>query len=523
MVVLGVLIFVHELGHFVMAKRAGVLVEKFSFGFGPRLFGLRIGETNYCVSAIPLGGYVKMAGQEDMPGTDDSEQVPEERKFTSKSISQRAGILVAGPLMNLVLGFVIFILLMIVGQEIEQWLLDTRIGTVTEDSPAESAGLRANDKVLSIDGKLVTKWQDLAMASLLNAEREMSLQIERDGRIMEFRVWSRDFDGSGQPRMGIKPLVPAIMGEPMEGKPAYAAGLQKGDTIVSINGVPVGMNKTRRITGESAGKPLEYEIERNGARFSKLMTPVAVGDIDQMIVVGGRVEAVQMDFAKDTGILPGHEIRFINTMAVGPQDVEELLVNSPNSKLILGMYRPPTMLFGILPLGEGEEYSAEIETGQRGMIGVPLYPSPDVPMPKVLVRYSIIEAIPRGIAEGWSAFAMSLHSLKLILTRRVSSKALGGPVLIYQMTQEAAREGIGWLTKLIGVISIYLCIFNLLPLPVLDGGHVAFLIVEKIRKKPVDERVQEVLQYVGIALVLALFLFITYNDILRSVGNRFMK
>jgi regulator of sigma E protease len=501
------------------------LVERFSFGFGPRLFGVKIGETDYCVSAILVGGYVKMAGHEDVPGSDESEKVPEERKFTSKTIPQRAGIFVAGPLMNLVLGFVVFIGLMMVGQEVEEFFLDTRIGAVEKGSPAETAGLKPNDRVLSINGKRVTKWQELVMAALVNAEREMTYQVERDGRTMEFRVWSRDFDGRGQPRAGIAPFVPAMIGEPTEGKPAHAAGLQKGDTIVSINGVPVGTSETRVMTRESIGKPLEYEIERDGTRFKTVITPAGVGEIDpaQMVLAKGRVLAINKDFGKEKGILFGDEVRFISNEAVEPDEVEKMILNSPNAKLVFRMYRPPFRLFRIIPLGAAMEYSVEIETQQRGMIGVPLWPSRDVPMPKVLVRYNVIKAIPQGIAEGWSAFSTSLQSVKLILTRRVSTKALGGPVLIYQMTQDAAREGIGWLVKLVGVISIYFCIFNLLPLPVLDGGHVALLIVEKIRKRPVDEKVQEVLQYVGIALFITLFLFITYNDVLRLIARRFVQ
>ncbi len=524
LIVIGVLIFVHEFGHFIMAKRAGVLVERFSFGFGPRLFGVKIGETDYCLSAIPAGGYVKMAGHEDVPGSDESEKVPEERKFTSKTISQRAGIFVAGPLMNLALGFLVFIVLMMVGQEVEEFFLDTRIGAVEEGSPAESAGLKQNDRVLSINGKRVTKWQDLAMAAVVNAEREMTYQIERDGRTMEFRVLSSDFDQTGHPRAGIAPFVPAIIGEPMEGKPAHAAGLQKGDTIVTINGVSVGTSAMSVITREGFGKPLEYEIERDGTRLKTMITPIAVGEIDpeQMIVAKGRVLATNKDFGKETGIRYGDEIRFIDNVAVGPDEVIGVIQSNPNSKLVLGMYRPPMRLF-IIPLGASKEYTVEIETQQRGMIGVPLWPTRDVPMPKVLVRYNVIKAIPQGIAEGWSAFSTSLQSVKLIVTRRVSTKALGGPVLIYKMTQDAAREGIGWLVKLVGVISIYFCIFNLLPLPVLDGGHVALLIVEKIRKRPVDEKVQEVLQYVGIALFITFFLFITYNDILRLISRRFVQ
>ncbi len=521
-IVVGILIFVHELGHFLMAKRTGVLVQRFSFGFGPRLFGVKRGETDYCVSAIPFGGYVKMAGQEDVPGTDDAMGVPEERKFSSKTVWQRMKIIVAGPLMNLVLGFVIFVLLMVIGQEVPTWWFDTTIGAVEPGSPAEQAGLRPNDKVMSINGKSVTKWQDLVLAALLNAEREMTLGIERDGEPMSFRVRSADFDDSGRPRMGIEPFERAIIGTPNEGMPAADAGLQKGDVIVAVNGAPVGKAKMSRITSESIGKPLEYEIERDGTRLKRTITPVAVGTIKHMEIVNGRVDIIQRDFAKETEILPGDEIRSINGVPVEPDDVQRIIMENPVSTLTLGIHRPPRKLFKVVPLHGSKDFSVEVEVQQRGVIGVPLA-GPDVPQPTILVRYNLIQAIPRGIAEGWSTFITSAYTVKLILTRRVSTKALGGPVAIYRMTQEVAREGIDWLMKFVGLISIYLSIFNLLPIPVLDGGHVVFLAIEGIRRRPVDMKYQEMLQYVGVALVLILFLYITYNDIMRIVGEQFLR
>ena len=521
-IVVGVLIFVHELGHFLVAKRAGVLVHKFSFGFGPRLFGVKRGETDYCVSAILFGGYVKMAGQEDVPGTDDATGVPEERKFSSKTVAQRMAIIVAGPLMNLVLGLVIFIVLMVVGQEVPEWWFDTRIGAVEPGSPAEEAGLRPNDTVVSINGKPVTKWQDLVLASLMNAAREMTLEIERDGRAMSLRVMSSDFDDSGRPRMGIEPFERAIVGAPTEGMPAEGAGLEKGDVIVAIDGVPVGISETIRITSESIGKPLEYEIEQDGARTKRTIRPVAVGTIKQMDIVEGHVAAIERDFARETKLVPGDEIRSISGVGVEPEEVQRIIMESPNSTLTLGVHRPPRRLFKLIPLRGSKDFSVDVAVQERGVIGVPLA-GPDVPKPTVLVRYNIIQAIPRGIAEGWSTFMTSAYTLKLILTRRVSTKAIGGPVAIYRMTQEVAREGIDWLMKFVGLISIYLSIFNLLPVPVLDGGHVLFLAIEGVRRKPVDMKYQEMLQYVGLALVLILFLYITYNDIMRLVGERFLR
>ena len=525
-VVVGILIFVHELGHFIMAKRAGILVQRFSFGFGPRLFGVKRGETDYCVSGIPFGGYVKMAWQEDLPGTDDSENVPEERKFSSRSVSQRIGVIVAGPLMNLALGFVLFIVVMVMGQQVDEWYFDTKIGAVEPGSPAEGARLRPNDKVLSINGRSVTNWQDLMLASLSNAEREMLVEIEREGRLMEFRVRSSDFDNSGKPRMGVVPFVPAIIGTPTEEKPARAAGLQKGDIIVAINGVEVGVDETRRITSESVGKPLEYEIERDGERFKRTIKPVAVGTFDeaeQMLIVDGRIEVIHREFAKDTGLLPRDEIQSINGAAVEPEEVDRIIMENPSSELTLGVHRPARRVFKLFTLREGKDFTVEVATHQRAMIGVPLYPSPDVPMPQVLVRYNVIQAIPRGIAEGWGTFVTSVKTVWLILSRRVSTKALGGPVFINQLIQEAAREGIDWLLKLVGLISIYLSIFNLLPIPVLDGGHIAFLTVEAVRKKPVDAKYQEVLQYVGVVLFVIFFLFITYNDIMRRIGGPYLR
>jgi regulator of sigma E protease len=245
-------------------------------------------------------------------------------------------------------------------------------------------------------------------------------------------------------------------------------------------------------------------------------------EVEQMIVLDGRVEVIHREFAKDTGLLPDDEIRSINDMAVEPEAVEQVVMEHPSSRLTLGIHRPPKRLLKLFTLRAEKDFSAEVETRQRAVIGVPLS-GPDVPMPTRHVRYNIIEAIPRGIADGWSTFVTSVKSVWLIMTRRVSTKAIGGPLFINQLIQEAAREGIDWLVKLVGLISIYLSIFNLLPIPVLDGGHVAFLAVEGVRKKPIDDKYQEALQYAGVVLFIIFFLFITYNDIMRRIGGPYLR
>ncbi len=342
-IVLGVLIFVHEVGHFLMAKVLGVGVEKFSLGFGPRIFGKKIGMTDYRISAIPLGGYVKMVGEAPDSELDES-MIP--LSFSHKTVSRRALIVLAGPVFNLLLSVVIFFgFFQISGLPI----MKAEVGAVQEEMPAHEAGIVAGDKIVAVDGHPVSAWDEMA-----------AMIKECDGRSLTFELL-RD-----------KTLVPIAVTPKL---------------VVSKN-----------MFGE---------------------------DVDTYV---------------------------IGITASGEFDVK------------------------------------------------PLNP---------------FEAAAHGVLETWKIAELTVVSIGKILTGTLSAKTLGGPIMIAELAGKQAKAGILNLIFFIALLSVNLGILNLLPIPVLDGGHLLFFLIEAVSRRPVNVKMREVAQQVGIFVLIMLMIYVFYNDITR--------
>lgn len=341
LIVLSVLVLIHEFGHFIVAKRIGVRVEKFSFGFGPKLFSLKKGETEYLLCAFPLGGYVKMAGDE--PG---EELEGEKWEFLSRKISERFKIIFAGPLLNYVLAFLIFSVIFMFGSP----TLTTEVGSLLKDYPAQKSGILVGDKIVRVGGREVKYWEDMTQ----------------------------------------------ILHKHLEG-------------------------------------PISLKIERNGNTFSLEIQPV-IRDIKDI-------------FGKSTKVA----------------------------------------LLGVAP-------SQKIET----------------------VRYGFFASFGMGFKKLMNLTTLTYKAIWSILTGRMSLKeSVTGPIGIFIITGKAAQMGLIYLVHLMGLLSASLAIFNLLPLPVLDGGHIFFLLIEKMRGKPLSSRTQEVISNIGIGFLILLTIFIFYSDIMK--------
>jgi regulator of sigma E protease len=290
-VVLGVLIFVHEAGHFLMARFLGVGVEKFSLGFGPRIFGKTVGRTDYRISAIPLGGYVKMVG-EDPDSEIDPQDLPV--SFTHKNVYKRMLIVAAGPVFNLLLAvFIFFAFFWIVGID------DIRplVKSVTKESPAEQAGFRLEDRIVSINGEGIQSWYDIKKAVTASSGAPLLLTVERDGELFDIRAAAemktgRDILGDEVKYydLGISalPVIEAIIGEASKGFPAEKAGLKRGDRIIGINGVPVNSwAEMREEIAASGGNRLELKIQRDDQVFQVGLVPKLTVQKDR---TGNKVE-----------------------------------------------------------------------------------------------------------------------------------------------------------------------------------------------------------------------------------------
>lgn len=237
LIVLGILIFIHELGHFVVAKLSGVGVLKFSLGFGPKIIGIKRGETEYLISLLPLGGYVKMVGE----AADDEVKLEEkEKSFADKPIAKRAAIVVAGPIMNLVLAFVLLPLIYLIGIQIPAYLSkEPMVGYVAKDENADKAGLKKGDLIMSIDGSSVKNWEDLNTIIISSPNKALHLKVRRDGEAKDITLVTQASPQTGGGIVGFYPPMSPTVGGVVPGFPAEKAGLKIGDTIISIDGVKI--------------------------------------------------------------------------------------------------------------------------------------------------------------------------------------------------------------------------------------------------------------------------------------------
>lgn len=436
-VVLGVLIFVHELGHFLVAKRSGVGVLKFSLGFGPKLIGIKRGETEYLLSAFPLGGYVKMIGED--PGDESAEAADPKRSFSRKGVGTRARIILAGPAANLLLPVAIFWgIFTFAGQP---YFLPI-VGTPEKDSPAAQAGLAAGDEVKALDGRPIARWEEIKAAVQASSGRALRLTLVRSGQTVEMSVTPRAMktrDVFGQEieawDLGLHPLLSTRIGQVLPGQVAQQAGLQIRDRIVALDGTPVAeWEQLAKAIHASPGRAVRLTVERGGQRFDVTVTP------------------------------------------------------QPTKQ------RTAT----------GEE--------EIGLIGIG--PAPE----SQYRRLNPLAALTAGLKNTVDLSVLIVQGFVKLVEGKISPKTIGGPILIGQMAGEVAQRGPVELLSFTALLSINLAILNLLPIPILDGGHLMFSLIEWFRGKPVSLRKREIAHQVGLVLLVGLMIFAFYNDISRLVG-----
>ena len=419
--VLGVLVFVHELGHFLVAKKAGMKVEEFSLGYPPKAVGIKIGETEYCLSWLPLGGYVKIAGMADF-GHEEAQG--ESWEFQSKPRWMQMSVMIAGPFMNFLLGFLLLFGVRLAAGEYE-FLNDTRIGEVQEASPLHSAGLLPGDRILSVGDQPIVDWEDMSDAFLANMGKTVAIAVER-GTIQE--ILTVDLTNTPE-SLGIGPYMTTEVGATMPGMPAETIGLQPGDIITSVAGVPVTMwwEMSREISTRP-NEPIEITWVRNGTQMSASIIPDGQADGEETI---GRIG--------------------INTASKRtPISVGKAFFRSGEETIRLS-----TAIFGFV---------------------------------------------------------------KRLVVGQESSKQLAGPVGIFQMVGQSAERGFSHLIWFMAMLSINLGVLNLLPIPMLDGGHLLILSIEAIARRDLSSRHKEILQQAGFVFLLFLIIYVTFNDIGRLFG-----
>lgn len=425
-IVLGILVTAHELGHFLVAKVLGIGVERFSIGFPPKMFGFTRGETEYCVSWIPLGGYVKLKGE----GPDEVVEDPDDPAlFSSRPPHQRAGVILAGPLMNLILAFIVMPLVFIVGMAVPAYLDDAPVaGWVEPGSPADNVGIVPGDLILGVEGEETATWEQFFEKASQAGEKNFEVQVRGPAGV---RSVTLDLAQAEDGRIGLQPPMEPTIGGLSPGYPAQKAGVEKGDRVLSLGQIPVNhWSEMARIIHASAGKALTLKVLRGEEELSLSVTPV----LDEKTGRG---------------------------------------------------------LMGISPMSQN-----------------------------VIRRFGPVEAVAKGFERNMEILGMTFSFIWDLVSGQSSIKNLGGPIMIFQVTGEAARAGLAQFLAFMAFLSLQLGVLNLFPIPVLDGGHLVFLTAEGILRRPLELRTREIAQKVGFLLLILLIIVISYNDILRIFAGR---
>lgn len=423
--ILSVVVFIHEFGHFATAKLFGFPVEVFSFGFGKRLFGVKWRGTDYRISALPLGGYVRVMGL----GPDESTTVGavESAPTTAGPRWQRALIMLAGPAMNFLLAVGLQAGVFMAGQKVPAYRLEPPVvAMIAPDSPGKEAGFQKGDRILSVDGTPTPTWQDAEFAFTLAPRQKLAVEIDRAGQRLDLSLTPRGVSKFDLGYVGIGPALRAKIGRVVPHSPAAAAGFMAGDVIEMVSGENVeGIDEVMAAVARHAPGPESFSVLRQG--------------------------------------------------------------------------RPVTL--SVSPRSEKEGWK----------IGVQL----DYDVRQVIQKYPPIEAI----RHGWMGLRSDTHAtlgvLVKLFRRKASVKQLSGPIAIGQFAGEAAREGFVPFVALMGMLSLQLGILNLLPVPMLDGGQLAVIVIEGAIRRDFSLRVKERILQMGFVILVLLMGIVLYNDILK--------
>jgi regulator of sigma E protease len=541
---IGALVFFHELGHFLIAKLCDVKVLKFSLGFGPKLLGFTRGETEYVVSALPLGGFVKMLGE--VPG---SEVPPEEapRAFNNKPVWQRAAIVLAGPVFNFGLALVVYYGIFAGGFLAAG---DTRLGLVDVGEPAWTAGLRPGDRITAVDGHEVRYWDQVRSLIGERPGAKVRVTFERDGEMQNVEIHTHaksevdEFkDTHTRGRIGVlnhyvRPIIAVID----TASPAAQAGLATGDEIVEVAGKPViGWHEVRNVLRESAaGAPVPLKVKRGEQTVDVTLTPAApepslrpelfssadtLNGYTGLVTKESIVEQVEPDTpAAAAGLQKNDRLLALAfdkdgkhadyPIDVWRMDLAALEGIDPRTTITLTFQRGREVISRQQALEEREETDDFKNTQKRLIFGAFNDPATLAPYERKLGAMESLRFAVQMVGRDMTIIAKGLSKLA---SGQIPLSSMGGPMMIFVIAEKSANSSLVEFFMMMAMISVNLGLVNLLPIPVLDGGHLVFLTLEGVRRRPPSLRVREVANVVGLAILFTLMVIVLWNDTWRFV------
>lgn len=540
-ILLGVLVFIHELGHFLVAIWCGVRVEVFSLGFGKKIFQFTRGDTTYAISLIPLGGYVKMYGESP------ELSIPEEQKkfsFSHKNVWQRIAIVLAGPLMNLFLAIFIFSLISAIGEKVPAPV----VGQISSGSQADQAGLLPGDRIVSIQGFNIETWKDFnkKLLELGSVPIKIFVQSFNSNETREIQLTPKMIDNPDILEFrdkipGIEGLELVAKGTAVGVKPNSIAenlGIKTGDRITKFAGqevlrwyelkhysekLPMGSElqlavsrynpKNKKTTDYNFTVPLSKIKDSNislletiGLESAELYVSTILEDSPAMragLQIGDRIHNVGglnlKSWDEFTKKIRSYE------KGAPPLDVEIL-----RSGETVNLSLTPKVIAHKDPMTELEVKTYKIGVASALLLGPP--------SSTIWKARGLGQILSTGISSSWEWTYKTIIGFVRLFQNRVSAKSIGGPIMIGQLASKTFQIGLTPFLKIMAIISINLFILNLLPIPVLDGGHLLFYSIEALRGTPLSMRKLEMAQQIGLVLLLSLMVFAIFNDITRVIG-----
>lgn len=431
--VLGVLVFVHEFGHYAVAKLCGVRVEIFSLGFGKRLWGFRRGDTDYRISLLPLGGYVKMSGENPMEA-----RTGDPGEFTSHPRWQRFLIAIAGPAMNIILAIVVLTAVFMVHYEYAAyWKKSSPVGWVEPNSPAQSAGILPGDRILKLDNLQNPTWEQLAYRIALNPNQTMDMVVGRGSEVIHTTVTPKAAGPDQVGYAGMTGEAPVLVANVETDTPAQKAGIQAGDRLLSVNGSPLeALPALSKVLEQTKDKPLDITFLRDGKQQTKRIVP-------------------------------------------------ELLASGSSQE---------------------KQYRIGVELAEGKEVG-------KLPFP---------QAVSHSIEECRTNALLIFELMGKMIERKVSIKQMSGPIGITKISGEAAKQGFTQLLEVMALISLNLAVFNLLPIPILDGGLMLMLLIEGAMRRDIKQEVKERVYQAAFVFLLLFAAVVIYNDLAKTLPGHLL-
>lgn len=556
---LGILVAFHELGHFLFAKMLGVRVLVFSIGFGPKIFSFTFNKTEYRLSLIPLGGYVKMFGE-----SLDDELTEEEKKysFLHQATWKKSLIAFAGPLFNFILP-VILMFFLFVGKE--EFFLP-QIGTVAASSPAYKAGLKSKDIVKEIEGQKIQSFNDISSIVAKNPEKNLKFLIERqiDGLSTNLNITvtpqKKISDNplekeTAEGRIGVMPIVEKPIITVLKDSPLFLLGFRNGDEIISINNkainsledfklalsnqielsiklkrsnsadeiniiVPNNLKNSSPTTLDKITKKYTSFIDKEILNKTMSLLKEEEKNINDFFGISnakGLVTKIKtQSIASGLNIEKGDNILFINGEHIlSSSFIEQNFINDLNKEHLLTLIKPDNSIVMLgIKFDKKTEKSLNLNSNLYNLFGVELMSVYELGKTSI-TNASAVEAFKKSTLQTYSIAAMTAKSLFMLVKMEVPSSQLGGPIMLFDVARQAYDKGIAFYIMVMCMLSVNLGLLNLLPIPALDGGHLLLFAIEAIQRKPLNYKTRLIVTQIGFLLLLSIMIFALFNDISR--------